>query len=88
MASATTMLTSRRGSRHGSREMSMAIGRVMKGYGRRHKSGRGPSRRVWEATTPVFLGSTRGSRAHCSRYENGGDWRCRIDPPSVCFVDK
>ena len=39
-------------------------------HGRRPKSVRGPSRRVWEATTTVFSGLTRGSRIHRSRYEN------------------
>ena len=82
------MLASRGVSRHGLRGVSMAIRRVMKGYGRRHKSDRGPSRGVWEATTTMFRWSTRGSRERRSRYENGDDWRCRIVPPSVCFVDR
>ena len=33
-------------------------------------------------------GSTRGSGTHRSCYENRDDWRCRIVPHSVCFVDK
>ena len=34
------------------------------------------------------LGSTRGSRAHHSSYQNGDDWQCRIVPLSVIFMDK
>ena len=80
--------TSRRGSRDGFRGGMKARGPEMTRHDRRHKSVRGPSRRVWEATTTVFRGSTRGSRAHSSRYENGADRQCRIAPHSVIFVDK
>ena len=52
--------TSRRVSRHGFRWVMRANGPEMTRQGRRHKSVRGPSGRVWEATTPVLRGSTRG----------------------------
>ena len=52
-------------------------------HGRRPKSVGDPSRRVWEATTTVFWGMTRGSRTHRSRYENGGEWGGLFVWPSV-----
>ena len=55
----------------------------MRRHGRRHKSVRDPSSRVWEATTTVLRGSTTGSRTHLPSYENGDDLPGRIIPPSV-----
>ena len=52
-------------------------------HGRRHKSVRDPSRRVWKATTPAFRGLTPGSRNHRSGYENGDERDNQIVPPSV-----
>ena len=52
-------------------------------HGRRHKSVREPSSRVWEATRRVFSGLTRGSRRHRSRYENGDEWAGQKVSPSV-----
>ena len=82
-ASETTFLTSRRVSRHGLRGVMKGNRLEMIRHDRRHKSVRGPSRRVWEATTTVFAGSTMGSRTHRSSCQNGVDWQCLINPPSV-----
>ena len=56
--------------------------------GRRHNLVRGLSSLVWEVRTTVLRWSTRGSKPHRSRYENGDVWHCLIVPPSVYFVDK
>ena len=40
-------------------------------HGRRHKSVRDLTRRVWEAMTPVFGVLTTGSKTHRPCYENG-----------------
>ena len=55
-------------------------------HGRRHKSPRDASRRVWEARTTVFGGLTTGSRTHRFRFENGGERRCWFVRPSVVLM--
>ena len=66
----TTMSTSRCGSGHGFRGVSMAIRPDMMGYDRRPMSDRGVSRRVWEATTTVLRGR-RGVENTSIHFENG-----------------
>ena len=82
------VVTSRRGSGGGFWGALKVNRPDMTRHGRRHKSVWGPSRRVWEATTTVFRGSTRVSRAHRSHYQNGDDRQCLFVPPSMNFVDK
>ena len=82
-ASETTCSTSRRGSRHGLRGVLKANRLEMTRHGRRHESVRDASRGVWEATTPVFEGSTQGSKTHRSSCQNRDDRHRQIVPPSV-----
>ena len=57
-------------------------------HGRRHKSVWDPSRRVWEAMTTGFGGSTRGSRTHRFCSENGDERQGRMAQPSVVFREQ
>ena len=75
-ASTTTTTTSRRGSRHGFRGVSMAIRPDMPGYDRRHKSVGGPSRCVWGPRRRCFEGR-RGVKTHRFNFESRDDWQCR-----------
>ena len=71
------------GARHGSLEVSMANLPDTTGCNRSHKSDRGVSRGVWEATTTEIRGSTRGSKPRRFCFENGDDWDSQSWAPSV-----
>ena len=74
-ASTTTMSTSRRGSRHGFRWVSMAIMRNMTGYDRRHKSVGGGSegcRGVPERPRRRCFEGRRGCRKHIDSTSKAG----------------
>ena len=85
--SKTVMTTSQQVSRQVFDGAMMIFRQKWTRHDRRHKSVGDASSRVCEATRRVFVGLTRASRRHRSRYENGDEPPCRNVPPSVIMSE-